>query len=198
MSLCTQTCTHGSLCFVDRYTLLQSSGGTACPLSLVLPLASALPPSSYTYKPQCSTKAAPVQIPSLAPYYLLSKGSMLAAGLQSAELLQASLVLLSQKSLLDGWPLAISERPGEYNGKTPGLGCREWHRQSRWGVLGGKVFCHESNTQSPSGPEETPLISSPLPSSSPRNHLYVPQSKLRFAKSKHSALSPVNLSPALD
>lgn len=82
-------------------------------------------------KPQCSTKAAPVQIPSLAPYYLLSKGSMLAAGLQSAELLQASLVLLSQESLLDGWPLAISERPGEYNGKTPGLGCREWHRQSR-------------------------------------------------------------------
>ena len=48
LSLCTQTCTHGSLCFVDRYTLLQSSGGTACPLSLVLPLASTLPTSSYT------------------------------------------------------------------------------------------------------------------------------------------------------
>lgn len=108
------------------------------------------------YKPQCSTKAAPVQIPSLAPYYSLSKGPMLAAGLQIAELLQAPLVLLSQKSLLDCWPLAVAERPGEYKGKTPELGCREWHRQSRWGVLRGNVFCHESNTQSASGPENPP------------------------------------------
>lgn len=161
-SVCTYVC-H----FAHRHALMglyvSWTGTHSYSLQVGPPVLCPCPASGFSplhlqlhYKPQCSTKAAPVQIPSLAPYYLLSRSSMLAAGLQSTELLQASLVLLSQKSLLDCWPLAIAERPGEYNGKTPELGCREWHRQSRWGVLRGNVFCHESNTQSASGPENPP------------------------------------------
>lgn len=183
-SVCTYVCR-----FAHRHALMglhvSWTGTHSYSLQVGPPVLCPCPASGFSplhlqlhYKPQCSTKAAPVQFPSLAPYYLLSKGSMLAAGLQSAERLQASLVLLSQKSLLDYWPLAIAERPGEYNGKTPELGCREWHRQSRWGapLLQATSSVMKAIPSLHLGLRTTPApISSPLPSSSPRSHLSVPQ-----------------------
>lgn len=56
LSLCTQTCIHGSLCFMYGDTLLHSSGRTTCPLSVVRPLASALHLRMH-YRSPCTTQS---------------------------------------------------------------------------------------------------------------------------------------------
>lgn len=134
---------------------------------------------------------APAQPLLWLPHYLLSPGYMLAEGLQDPEPLQASLVSRSQKSPLACWPLAISEWPGEDNGKT-----RAWVSRSAQTVKVERAeeLSRESKSQSPAGLEKPSLTADRAGSSSWKTLL----AQVCPLCTQHSTLSPRSLSPTLD